>query len=58
MTWLAAAPSSAASPSAFLTKLGSLELTVATPTSVFSLTIVPPASRIAWWAAAVLAPCL
>ena len=47
MAWLRAAPSSAAAASAFLTKLGSLELTVATPTSVFSLTIVPPASRMA-----------
>jgi hypothetical protein len=37
----------AALPSAFLAKLGSLDCTVATPTSVFSATIVPPASRIA-----------
>ena len=57
MAWLRAAPSSAASPSAFLAKLGSFDCTVATPTSVFSVTIVPPASRIAWWAAAALAPC-
>jgi hypothetical protein len=56
VAWLRAAPSSAALASAFLAKLGSLDCTVATPTSVFSETIVPPASRTAWWAAAVLAP--
>jgi hypothetical protein len=56
MAWLAATPNSADLASALVANAGSLAWTVATPTSVFSLTIVPPASRIACWAAAVLAP--
>ena len=39
MAWLRAAPSSAVLASAFLAKLGSLDCTVATPTSVYSETI-------------------
>jgi hypothetical protein len=53
---LRAAPTRARWPAAARTKAGLTDLTVATPTRVFSLRIVPPAALTAARAAAVDAP--
>ena len=56
--WLAAAPSSAGSLAARVSKPASSERTVATPIAAFSSTMLPPASAIAAWASCRLAPAL